>query len=112
MKPPLESEISATICEYLSLKMKQGKLMFWRNNNVPVSSMRDGQRVFRSMPKYSLIGVSDIIVVKEGWAIFLEVKRKGTKQSEGQIEFEKLVKKNGAEYHVVRSLDEVIELGL
>jgi hypothetical protein len=106
----LEKDIQATICDYLTLKMNQGKLMFWRQNTGGIWNAKD--QSYRAMPKYSLNGVSDIIIVKDGWAIFLEVKRKGTKQSESQLAFEKLVKQNNGEYHVVRSLEDVIELGL
>lgn len=109
-KSMLEKEIQNTICEYLSLKMRQGKLMFWRNNTVGMYDPK--QQVFRAMPKYALKGVADIIVIKDGFAIFLEVKRKGTKQSPDQIAFEKLVKANSGEYYVVRSLEDVQEVGL
>lgn len=106
----LERDIQNTICEYLSIKMRQGKLMFWRQNTQ--ATYDPIGKKFRSMPKYALKGVADIIVVKEGWAIFLEVKTPKTKQSEDQKEFEKLVKENKGEYYVVRSLDQVIEIGL
>ena len=112
MTNPLEKEIQNTICEYLTLKMNQGKLMFWRQNTAPTIQKMGDTWAFRRMSKYTLKGVADIIIVKDGWAIFLEVKRKNTKQSADQIEFERLVKKNGAEYNIVRSLEDVIELGL
>ena len=63
------------------------------------------------MPKYSINGVSDIILLLDGMAWFIEVKTKKTKQSEGQKEFEKNVKKNGCKYIVVRSIDDIVGFG-
>jgi hypothetical protein len=103
-KPPLEKEIQNSICEYLELK----RLFFWRQNTTPVYDTT--RKAFRSMPKYSLKGVADIIVIKNGATIFLEVKRPKGKQSEDQIEFERLSKKNGAQYYVVTSLDDVMKI--
>ena len=105
-----ETDIQATICEYLQLKMNQNKLLFWRANTTSVYDPT--RKVFRSMPKYALKGVADIIVIKDGFAIFLEIKKKGTYQSKEQKEFERLAKLNGSEYYVIRDLDEVIEIGL
>lgn len=105
----LESEIQNTICEYLSLK----KYFFWRQNNVPISMIRDGQRTFRRMPKYSKAGIPDIIVINNGGIVtFLEVKRKGGKLSDVQIEFKKECDYRGINYFVVYSLDDVKLTGL
>ena len=62
------------------------------------------------MPKYSINGVSDIILLKDGIAWFIEVKAK-TKQSEHQKEFERNVIKNGCKYIVARSIDDLIKAG-
>ena len=100
-----ESDISNSICEYLTIK----KHYFWRTNNIPVFDPR--KKVFHRMPKYSVKGVSDLILLKNGIAYFLEVKRKNTKQSPSQLLFEAMVRKGGAEYFIVRSVDDVIKLG-
>ncbi len=105
-----EVDIQKTICEYLTVRMRQKKLMFSRVNNTPIFDT--GRQAFRAMPKFTLQGFADIIIVKEGWAIFLEVKTTKGRQSDGQKEFERLVKENSGEYHVVRSLQDVIDLGL
>ena len=65
------------------------------------------------MPKYSIGGVSDLILLKNGVAYFLEVKRLEPKtyQTADQKEFEKNVKSNGCIYKVVRSVDDVRLLG-
>jgi len=108
----LEKEIQNTICDYLALKMNQGKLMFWRQNTAPTVQKTGDVWQFRRMAKHTLKGVSDIIVVKEGKPIFLEVKREKTKQSPEQLEFQRLVQNNGGYYYVVRSVEDVISVGL
>lgn len=67
--------------------------------------------VYRKLPTYSVRGVSDIVVLKNGKAIFIECKA-GTKQSPEQKDFEEMVKKAGAEYYVVSSIDDVQKAGL
>ncbi|MFA6972882.1 MAG: VRR-NUC domain-containing protein [Gallionella sp.] len=64
------------------------------------------------MPKYSKNGIPDIIVIKDGFFVGLEVKAPKGKQSESQKEFEKGSKAAGAEYYLVKSIDDVIEIGL
>ena len=100
----LEKDIQMAICDYLSLK----RYFFWRQNT---GAVWDKDR-FRSMPKYSMNGVPDIILIKNGKFIGLEVKQPKGKQSDNQKIFEKMCKDNGAEYHIVTSLDDVIALTL
>ena len=107
MKEPLEKAIQLAICDYLSLK----KYFFWRQNNVPMFDWKD--KTYRAMPKYSLKGVSDIILIRKGGKVcFLEVKRKKGILSEHQIEFKRRCEEVGAEYYMVTSLDDVIAIGL
>ena len=106
-KEPLEKEIQRAICDYLAYR----GYFFWRQNTVGVFDFNKG--VYHSQPKYSLNGVSDIILVRKGGkVVFLEVKRPHGRQSTAQEEFQRLCEKNEAEYYVVHSLDEVISLGL
>jgi hypothetical protein len=107
---PKESDISATICHYLQMK----KLFFYRNNNIPpVFNDRFGNKQFRRLPKFTPRGLPDIIVVKDGKYIGLEVKKPQcgnsakTYQSKEQKEFEQELKAAGGEYYVVRSIDDV-----
>lgn len=102
----LEKDIQLAICDYLSLK----KYFFWRQNNGGIFERNTGN--FRPMPKYSIKGVPDIIVLKDGQFIGLEVKRPKGIQSDSQKEFEKLCKNNGCQYHIVTSIDNVVSLGL
>lgn len=100
-----EIEIQSIICDYLALK----KYFFWRQNNI---SVFDGQN-FRALPKYAMKGVADIILVKEkGKICFLEVKTDKGQLSENQVGFRQKCLEKGAEYYVVRSLDDVMALGL
>ncbi len=102
-----ETDIQKAICDYLALKNH----FFWRNNNVPIYNKQLDR--FRSMPKYSMYGVPDIIVILEGGkVVFLEVKKKGGKLSEGQLLFMEKCTSVGAQYSVVYSIGDVINLGL
>lgn len=92
--------------DYLALR----KHFFWRSNSIGVYDPRT--KSFRSMPKYSMKGTPDIILIKDGFFVGLEVKKKGTYQSKEQKEFEKKCKENGAEYYVVREIKDLQEIGL
>lgn len=101
-----ETDIQRAICDYLALR----RHFFWRNNNTPIFDTK--RQIFRAMPKYTLKGRPDIEVIKDGWYIALEVKNGKGKQSDAQKEFEKGCVDAGGEYHVVRSIDDVKEIGL
>ena len=106
-----ETSILKAVCEYLEIK----GYYFFRINNIPVFDPR--RKCFHKMPKYSVKGVSDILVLSKGKAYFIEIKvsktvlTKKTYQSPAQKEFEKNVKSNGCVYEVVRSVDDVRLLG-
>lgn len=102
----LEAPIVAAICDYLSLR----RHLFYRNNNTPIFDPT--RQVFRAMPKHTMRGLPDIVVILKGQYVGLEVKPPKGKQSEHQIEFERLLKEAGGRYHVVTSIDEVMKLGL
>jgi hypothetical protein len=102
----LEKDIQMAICDYLAFK----KHFFWRQNTSAIINHKTGN--FKSMPKYSLNGVPDIILIKDGIFIGLEVKRPKGVQSENQKEFERRTKQAGAQYHIVTSIDDVQKLNL
>jgi hypothetical protein len=106
---PSESEIQAAICEYLTFRRR----FFVRLNNI-AAPYRDtkGELRFRKMGKYARPGLADILVVKDGRAIFLEVKREGGKHSPEQVNFGSDAIVAGARYHLVRSVAEVLTIGL
>ena len=64
------------------------------------------------MPKHALKGVPDIIVIKAGQFIGLEVKREKGKLSLDQVAFRLGLEAAGGKYFVVRSIDDVVALGL
>lgn len=102
-----EVDIQRQICDYLAMK----KHFFWRQNNTPVFDPSKG--TFRAMPKYSMMGLPDIMVVTDGgFMVFLEIKAPKGQMSPHQKEFKRRCEEKGAEYYCVKSLDEVIEIGL
>jgi hypothetical protein len=105
MKGETESSIQSAICDYLALR----EHCFWRTNNIPAPQCDGG---FRKLPKYTPRGLPDIIVIKDGRFVGLEVKKKGSYQTPDQKEFELQIKEAGGEYYVVRSIENVQEAGL
>ena len=105
-----ESDIQNAICDYLAMK----KTFFWRQNTAPtIQRHADGGFHFRAMGKYALKGIPDIIVITDGgYAVFLEVKTTKGRQSPEQLEFARRVKEKGGELYVVRSIDDVKNIGL
>jgi Holliday junction resolvase len=57
-------------------------------------------------------GVSDYIAIKNGQIIFIEAKSTNGKQSDQQVEFQKIVEKNGYEYILTFSVDDLVERGI
>ena len=103
----LESDIVRAICDYLELRPG---ILFWRQNVAPAFDWKSNS--FRRMPKHALKGVPDIIVIKAGQFIGLEVKREKGTLSLDQVAFRLRAEAAGAKYYVVRSIDEVQAIGL
>ena len=103
-----ETEILGSICQYLQVK----HYFFWRSNNIPVFDTN--RKAFRAMPKWCVKGVPDIFVLTTTKTIGLEVKSKTGIVSPDQKLFEAFWNSRLAnrEYHVVRSVEEVQEIGL
>lgn len=101
-----ENDVQNSICEYLAYR----KHCFWRQNTVGIYDA--SRKTYRSLPKYAMAGVADIIVIDNGHAIFLEVKTDKGRQSKNQKDFENYVTKHGATYAVVRSIEDVRALNL
>ena len=126
MSTPLsESDVMRQISDFLDVKMASGSLYWDRLNS---GNAYVGNIYGENKWKISLCrkGTADIIVLKGipfpmalrpeevpaviCQVIYLEVKGPKGKQSQEQFEFETLVKEQGAEYYVVRSLEEVMEI--
>lgn len=104
-----EGEIQNVICEYLEMKRR----FFFRLNNIPAFNRKEsGGFTMRKLPKFTPRGLPDIIVVAGGQFISLEVKSAIGKQSPDQKLIQKEIEKHGGKYYLVRSLDEVIAIGL
>ena len=107
LKPASESTVLSWILSALGRKNAQGAIegqygLFWRNNS---GAMKVGARFIR----YGLVGSPDVIGIVNGQFVGLEVKREDGKQSEHQQEFERLARKYGGRYAVVRSVREAID---
>lgn len=105
-----EGGIQNAICEYLETRRR----CFFRLNNIPAFNRTSdgGSFIMRRLPKFTPRGLPDIIVVAGGLFFGLEVKSKIGKQSKEQKEFQTLVEKHGGKYFVVRSIQDVQEIGL
>ena len=101
-----EGEILAAICDYLELK----RYFFYRNNNAPIFDAT--KKIFRKMPKHTMRGIPDIVVIRDGKYVGLEVKSKTGKQSPFQKDFQQLLEENGGKYAIVTSIDDVMAIGL
>ena len=64
----------------------------WNNNNFKATGVRNG--------------ISDLVIILNNKVIFIELKDGNNKQSENQIDFEKVVTELNHEYYVIRSLDQ------
>lgn len=103
---PTEAQVQNAICEYLDIK----RYFFWRANTVGLYDAK--KDTFRSPSKYSMQGIPDIIVIKNGIFIGLEVKRPGGKQRESQAKFQKGIERAGGKYFIVESITDVMNIGL
>lgn len=99
-------------CEYLAYK----KYFFFRINNAPVYDANldrktNGRTKFRKPPKYSVKGVSDLMVVHKSRCYFIEIKAPKGVQSEDQKKFEKNVTDQNVAYLLVRSVQDLVDAG-
>lgn len=103
-----ENKIQLDIIKYL---LKQGHFC-WRNNNGAVWDAKN--QTYRSNI-YTPRGLPDILLIhkeKYGQLWGLEVKTKKGRASADQLLTQSRFHLNNAEYHIVRSVDEVRALGL
>lgn len=104
-----EGDIQNTICEYLDIKRRY----FFRLNNIPAFNRKEGGGItMRRLPKYTPRGLPDIIVVAGGQFIALEVKSAIGRQSPDQKITQQDIERHGGKYFLVRSVDDVIKIGL
>lgn len=103
-----ENEVQLAILKYLL-----GKGYFaWRNNNGAVWDAKNN--IYRSNI-YTPKGLPDILLIHKeryGQLWGIEVKQKKGRASADQLLMQKRFHLNNAEYHVVKTLEEVKKLGL
>ena len=58
----------------------------------------------------SYLGIPDMIAIKKGRVLFLEIKKPGGKLSPGQIIFRDMILSHGGEYYKIDDLDRLIEV--
>lgn len=92
---PLESDIKHAIRQYLT---------FTGWAVVPIHQGAPGVGVTH------MKGISDLIIVKKGRVVWLEVKRPSGKQTEHQKMFEEYITSHGGEYRIARSVEDVVEI--
>lgn len=103
-----ENIIQKAIINYLQLKENLGELYFFRSWAGAVRvTWEHKDRFFKTWKKWC----PDITVLKNWVFYWIEVKNEKWKQSESQKLAEKKILKSWGKYFVVRSLEEVIELG-
>ena len=109
----LEADIQIQVVEYLSMMAPSRGFLFF---SVPNESMgkargRGGIARMARLKRMGLrSGVADIVIVKDGRAYFLEMKRRAGKQSVNQLSFEADAIRAGAEYAVAHSFDEALNI--
>jgi len=77
----------------------------WLVMHIPNQSTRGRQRWAGLMP-----GAPDLVAVKRGRIVFLEVKAGQGKVSEKQSEVHDLLRLHGMEVRVVRGIDDILDL--
>lgn len=104
LKPQIltESQIELLICHYLSFE----KVFFWKSVSTGYFDTAS-KRFRRQHNPYAINGVSDLLLVIEGKLYCWELKTARGAQSASQKLFEeRLQKEGGAQYRVIRSLEE------
>lgn len=118
-----EASIKKATEDYLTIQQAQGKLIYLRLNSGDFIEVRGKtrRRIRGCAPgtaDFEIILFEPMPVKFEGKTveagllrvIFLELKSATGKQSDDQKKFEKLVDSMGCEYHLARSVDEVISI--
>jgi hypothetical protein len=101
-----ESEAQAAILDYLALR----GVFAIRLNNQPIYDPKRG--IFRSLPKHTPKGLADILAIKNGRTVFVEVKGEKGRLSDDQLEFQKRCILADVEYVVAKGIEDVQTAGL
>jgi hypothetical protein len=106
-----EADLQIQVADLLRLHEKQRHFIWFSTPNELLGSARSKGGLAR-MARFKRMGlrpgVADIVIVRHGTPLFLELKSKGGKQSENQKQFEIDSKAVGAYYSVADTLDKAI----
>lgn len=104
-----EAEIQMMVVEWLRLHEAVGGYLFF---SVPNEGMdRANPARLAKLKRMGLRpGVSDLVIVKDGQAHFLEIKKPGGKRSVGQVDFAADCMIAGSKYGLAWSYDEAINI--
>lgn len=97
-----EAEAQKAILQYLQLK----KHFCWRNNTGAFKAEHG------SFIRFGAKGSPDIMCIIDGNFVGLEIKGKDGRLSPDQIAFQEATHKAGGKYHILKSIDDAITLGL
>lgn len=64
--------------------------------------------IFQGLGSYK--GISDLIAIKDGLTVYIEVKTETGRQSEYQKQFERIITDHGGKYYLARSTADIAEL--
>jgi len=97
-----EADLQRLILDYLSVK----KIFHYRNNSGAMVSEYQGKKRFM---RFGAVGSPDIVCIKSGKYIGIEVKGTGAKQSENQLNFQSNMEYAGGQYVLAYSLEDVMK---
>ena len=106
-----EADIQIQLVDYLKIRQEKDGFLFFAIPNEVMGQARTKGGIGR-MARFKRMGlrhgVADLTLVKDGKAYFLEMKKKGGKQSDNQKTFEIDAKKVHAPYSLAYSFDEAV----
>ena len=104
-----EMDIHNAIFDWLRLKLPKAVI-----HHSPNEFGMSGPAIKRQVAKHKrmgmFVGFPDLLVLLKGRTVGLEVKAGKNRQSDAQKDAENAFKENSAEYHVVRSIDDVARI--
>lgn len=104
-KPTPEGQVMRDVAKYLNLRKH-----FWLR--ISTMGVYDTKiRGYRPSP-YTIPGTPDILVVWNCQAVFIELKAPKGRQTPDQVRFQEWCKEHCIEYHIVRNVAQLQEIGL
>lgn len=92
--------------EAINLFLKAGYLVI-RHNSV---RRRSSVSAYRIENTGATAGLSDVQIIKNNKAYFIEMKDSGGKQRDSQKDFEKLCEDTNNKYYICRGIDDALEI--